>query len=486
MDNFFDDDPHSQKLAQYLLGPTFEKAQPRLSRLGALAAGPVDQWAAICDKQSPQHVPFDRSGNRIDDIVHHPAYRALEAVAYGEGCVAASYDPSFEPEHGGKRHTYGLLLGYLFSQSEAGLYCPVCMTDGLARLLEQFAPAELRDRFVPRLASTNAANHLTGAMFLTEKQGGSDVGLNSTMAVRDGEHWRLYGDKWFCSNVDADLVAVLARPEGSQPGTRGLGLYLMPKVGLDGLRNHYRINRIKEKLGVRSMASGEVTLDGAFAWQLGGPGEGFLMMAEMINLSRLYNAVTSAAIMRRALNEAKAWCSERITFGRTLRDHPLVAHQLQELEQHSLGATAMVFEVARLLDKVDAGQATDDEKRLWRILTPIAKYFTAKQAVMMASECMELIGGNGYIEDWPMARLLRDAQVLPIWEGASNICVLDVGRAIRKESGHLALADSLERLGENGEPFRTPPDSDVALRQWSDAAAKAYQRAAARAVWQIG
>jgi len=484
MDNFFD--TTTRKLAEYLLGDSFGEAEPRLQRLGSLAAGPVDQWAAICDRQPPELVSHDRNGERIDEVAHHPAYRAMEAVAYGEGCVAASYDEGFKSEHGGRRHSYGLLLGYLFSQGEAGLYCPVCMTDGMARLLELHGSQALRDRFIPRLASTNASNHLTGGMFLTEKQGGSDVGLNTTQAVPDGEGWRLTGDKWFCSNVDADLVAVLARPDGSPAGTKGLGLYVMPKIGLDGQRNHYRINRLKDKLGTRSMATGEVTLEGAFAWELGGPGQGFRMMTDMINLSRLYNAVTAAAVMRRAYNEAKSWCAERVTFGRRLQDHPLVVHQLAELDRESLGATAMAFQVAVLMDKVDAGEATPDEQRLWRILTPMTKYFTAKQAVALTSECLELVGGNGYVEDWPMARFLRDAQVLPIWEGATNICVLDVGRTIRKESAHLALADALDAWGEDGQPFREAPDSDVALRQWSDAAARVVQRAAIRMVWGEG
>jgi alkylation response protein AidB-like acyl-CoA dehydrogenase len=423
-----------QIVAKRVLGPeAYERARPRLERVGALALGPVAEWAAIADKQSPVLVNFDRTGERVDRLVFHPAYREMEKVFYGEGCVAASYDPKFAPEHGGAPHSLGLLIGYLLAQGEGGLFCPVCMTDGAARLLVKFdKQGQMRDRLVPRLAATDIDKLYTGAMFLTEKQGGSDVGMNETVARKDGAGWRLTGQKWFCSNAGADVIMALGRPEGAPPGTPGLGLYVMPRLTDDGKPNRYRMDRLKDKLGVRSMPTAEITLEGAFAWELGGPGEGFKQMTEMLNLSRLYNAVTSMAILARALHEARLWASDRVAFGKKLVEHEMLKDQLEAWEAEKQGGLAMVFEATRLMDRADAKKATDDEKNLLRVLLPLAKLHTAKQAVRGTSECLEVLGGNGYVEDWPLARMLRDAQVLPIWEGASNVMALDVLRACRK------------------------------------------------------
>jgi alkylation response protein AidB-like acyl-CoA dehydrogenase len=448
-------DPALQWIAQSLLGSHYEAAKPRLERMGEQALGPVDAWAAVLDRHPPELVVRDRNGDRIDEIALHPHYRDSEGVAYGGGCVAASYDPAFVPEHGGARHSLGLLLGYLYAQGESGIYCPLCMTDGTARLLEKFdRTGLLKDRFIPRLAATDMTQLFTGAMFLTERQGGSDVGLNNTRAVPDGDGFRLYGEKYFCSNANADLIMVLARPDGAPAGTKGLGLYVMPRVTDDGQRNHYRYERLKDKFGTRSMATAEITLDGAFAWQLGEPGQGFKQMAEMLNLSRLYNAVASAALITRSVAEARQWCATRISFGKPIAEHPMVADQLQALEAERLGAMAMVFAAVQILDRTDAGTASDEEKALLRILLPLAKMHTAKQAVRCTSEAMELVGGAGYMEDWPLPRLLRDAQVLPIWEGCSNILALDALRAaahgcegaldalIGQPSGIVAAGDS--------------------------------------------
>jgi alkylation response protein AidB-like acyl-CoA dehydrogenase len=424
------EDAAFQQVAQALLGSHYEAARPRLARMGEQALGPVDAWAATLDRHPPELVVRDRYGERIDEIRLHPDYRRSESVAYGEGCVAASYDPTFVREHGGARHSLGLLLGFLYAQGESGIYCPLCMTDGTARLLEKFDQGgKLKARFIPRLAATDMAQLFTGAMFLTERQGGSDVGLNTTRAVPDGDGFRLYGEKYFCSNANADLIMVLARPDGAPAGTKGLGLYVMPRITDDGERNRYRYERLKDKFGTRSMATAEITLDGAFAWQLGEPGQGFKQMAEMLNLSRLYNAVASAALVTRSAREARTWCESRVSFGKPIAQHAMVADQLQALEAERLGAIAMVFAAAQLLDRSDAGTASDEEKALLRVLLPLTKMHTAKQAVRCTSEAMELIGGAGYMEDWPMPRLLRDAQVLPIWEGCSNILALDALRA---------------------------------------------------------
>ncbi|MCA2982001.1 MAG: acyl-CoA dehydrogenase family protein [Myxococcaceae bacterium] len=447
---WFEGEAAVQRLLERQLGPAFEKAKPRLQRMGERAANEGAAWAHTADHEGPRLVTHDRAGTRVDDIEYHPSYRALQALGYGGGIIAATYDPTLSQERGQAPRALTFGLGYLFAQAEAGLFCPICMTDGAARLLAKFGTPSLRERFVPRLASTNLERLYTGAMFLTEKAGGSDVGQVSTVAKGGagvpGEAVTLHGDKWFCSNVDADVIMILARPEGAGPGTKGLGLYVLPRTLDDGRRNRFRIERLKDKLGERSFPTGEVTLDGAQAYLLGGPGQGFHQMAEMLNLSRLYNAIASVAVMRRSVTEALEWAEQRVAFGRRIIEHPLLTETLLDLASEQRVALAWAFRGVELLDRLDGGTASDVERRTLRVLTPLLKYVLGKWAVRLASEGLEVLAGNGYIEDWPMARVLRDAQVLPIWEGTTNILVLDAFRALRKEGAHEVLFAELERL----------------------------------------
>jgi len=446
---WFDSEAALGRVMTRQLGATWEKARPRLQKMGEQAANEGARWAMEADRNGPKLVTHDRTGARVDEIDYHHSYRALQQLGYGGGIIAASYAPALEAERGQAPKTLTFGLGYLFAQAEAGMYCPVCMTDGAVSLLQKFATEELKQRFIPRLSSTDLRTLYTGAMFLTEKQGGSDVGQITTVAKGGqgvpGETVQLFGDKWFCSNVDADVIMILARPEGAQPGTRGLGLYVLPRTLENGQRNAYRVNRIKEKLGERSFPSGEVTLDGATAYLLGGPGQGFHQMAEMLNLSRLYNAIASIGVMRRAVVEAIEWSEERVAFGKRVIEHPLQAETLMDMACEQRVAMNWAFRGVALMDKLETGRASEEERRTLRMLTPLLKYVLGKQAVSLASEGVESLGGNGYIEDWPMARVLRDAQVLPIWEGTTNILVLDTFRALKKESGHEVLFAELQR-----------------------------------------
>ncbi|MFO0593996.1 MAG: acyl-CoA dehydrogenase family protein [Myxococcaceae bacterium] len=491
--NWFDSEVAFTKLMARQLGAAFEKGKPRLQRMGDQAANEGARWAMEADRNGPKLVTHDRSGERIDEIDYHHSYRALQQMGYGGGIVAATFDPALAPERGEapKALTFG--LGYLFAQAEAGLFCPICMTDGAATLLKKFATPALQQKFIPRLGTTDLSRLYTGAMFLTEKQGGSDVGQISTVAKggkgEPGEAVKLYGDKWFCSNVDADVIMILARPEGAPPGTKGLGLYVLPRHGEDGKRNGYRVNRIKEKLGERSFPSGEVTLDGATAYLLGGPGQGFHQMAEMLNVSRLYNAIASIGVMRRSVVEAIAWAEERVAFGKKVINHALMSETLMDMASEQRLAMNWAFRGVQLMDRVDAGKASEEERRALRMITPLLKYVLGKWAVSVASEGVEALGGNGYIEDWPMARVLRDAQVLPIWEGTTNILVLDTFRALKKESGHEAMFAEIARglgdapsdlQGELGRSFdelkaalgelMNDPRGEHAWRDWTDRA----------------
>jgi acyl-CoA dehydrogenase len=445
--NFYRQDPVLQGLLSRLLADgALEWIAPQLLRMGALAAGPLDALARQADRKPPEHWPFDRFGNRVDAIEYHPAYREMERIAYGSGMIGLKYDPEVRRRFPGAGQTLGFALSFLFAQAESGLYCPVCMTDGAARVIEKLGSPEQRERLVPRLAATDPDRLLRGAMFLTEKQAGSDVGNLATRAVPDGERFRLHGEKWFCSNVDAEVILTLARPSGAAPGTRGLGLFLVMRDLPGGRRNAFRIERLKEKLGVRSMATGEVVLEGAEAERVGPIDDGFKGMAEMINLSRLYNAFASVAIARRAIYESTRYLRARQVFGAPGIAHALNRELLADLNAEEIAAKHLVFRVAALLDRADAGSAVDG--RRVRALTPLAKLSTAKLSVWAASEGIELHGGNGYIEDFPMPRLLRDAQVLPVWEGTTNILVLDVLRACRKEDADRILSEDVRAQAE--------------------------------------
>ncbi len=493
--SFWESEGALGSVMKHQLGGAFEWARPRLMTMGARCANEGSDWAQLADHQGPRLVTHDHTGNRIDEIEYHPSYRWLQQLGYGGGIVAATYDPALKAERGDapKALTFG--LGYLFAQAEAGMYCPVCMTDGAGRLLVMHGTKALQQRFIPRLASMEMEKLYTGAMFLTEKEGGSDVGQVKTVAKGSGEKVTLHGDKWFCSNVDADVIMILARPEGAAAGTRGLGLYLLPRTLDDGkTRNGYRIDRIKDKLGERSMPTGEVTLLGAEAYLLGGPGQGFHQMTDMLNLSRLYNAVASVACMRRAVVEAIAWARERVAFGKKVIEHPLMTEVLLDMAAEERAALHWAFRGVALLDKVDGGRATEEEKRTVRLLTPLLKYVLGKRAVEVCSEGVEALGGNGYIEDWPLARVLRDAHVLPIWEGTTNVLVLDAFRAVRKEAAHEMLFAEVERCTAEAPPdlqarigelldevkaalvtLSGDPKAEHALRDWTDRAALLWQ-----------
>ncbi len=448
------------------LGPAYETAKPRLVHMGDQAANEASRWAAEADRNTPKLVTHDRTGARIDEIDYHHSYRQLQQLGYGGGIVAASYNPALAPERGQAPRALTFGLGYLFAQAEAGMYCPVCMTDGAASLLQKHGTPALQQRFIPRLSATQMDQVFTGAMFLTEKQGGSDVGQVTTVAKGGsgvpGEAVQLFGDKWFCSNVDADVIMILARPEGAGPGTRGLGLYVLPRTLENGQRNAFQVNRIKDKLGERSFPSGEVTLNGATAYLLGGPGQGFRQMAEMLNLSRLYNAIASVAVMRRSVVEALEWAEAREAFGKRVINHPLMAETLMDMACEQRLALNWSFRGVELMDQVETGRASEGDRRLMRMITPLLKYVMGKLAVSLASEGVEALGGNGYIEDWPMARVLRDAQVLTIWEGTTNILVLDTFRALKKDGPEALFAELGRGISES------PADLQPRLTQLFD------------------
>ena len=448
--NFYRADPMlADVLRLYLPEALFDHIDPHLDRLGGLAGGHLDNCARQADRHGPVLHHRDRFGRDAQWIEYHPAYRELESAAYGEfGIHAMSHRKGIL----GWPQTYPSVakhaFTFLFNQAEFGMGCPINVTDGAARLLSRFGDDALKAKYLDGLTQTDMALLTQGGQFMTEKEGGSDVGKLTTRAVHDGDRWRLHGEKWFCSNADAKVVMLLARPEGAVGGTRGVGLFLMPRFLDDGSPNHYRIVRLKDKLGTRSMASGEIKLEGAIAYAVGNLDRGFVQMAEMVNWSRLSNGVKSAALMRRAHHDANTVARNRVVFGQRIIDMPLARRQLMKIMLPTEQAISLSFATADALDRAEAG--SQDAAAVLRVLTPTLKYRATRDARKVCGDAMEMRGGIGYIEEFATPRLLRDAHLGSIWEGTGNIVALDaLTRAVGRHGADAALsADLHARIGD--------------------------------------
>jgi alkylation response protein AidB-like acyl-CoA dehydrogenase len=449
--NFYRADPSLADLLRiHLSNKLFKHIEPHLDRLGGLVGGRLDECGRIADRHGPVLHPRDKFGRDTQTIEYHPAYRELENAAFGEfGIHAMSHRKGIL----GWPDTYPVTakhaFTFLFNQAEFGMGCPINVTDGAAKLLSRFGDEALKAKYLDGLTQTDMSKLTQGGQFMTEKEGGSDVGKLASTAVQEGDHWRLTGEKWFCSNADAKVVMLLARPEGAGPGTRGVGLFLMPRFLDDGSQNHYRIVRLKDKLGTRSMASGEIKLEGAIAYSVGRLDRGFVQMAEMVNSSRLSNGVKSTALMRRAWHDAMAVARGRVVFGSRISDLPLARRQLMKITLATEQALSMSFLTADALDRAEGG--SQDAAALLRILTPTLKFRSTRDARKVCGDAMEMRGGVGYIEEFATARLLRDAHLGSIWEGTGNIVALDaLTRAIGRHGADSALgADLHARLDDS-------------------------------------
>jgi alkylation response protein AidB-like acyl-CoA dehydrogenase len=442
--NFYRADPALTDLLRlHLPEALFRHIEPHLDRLGGLAGGYLDECARLADRHTPVLHQRDKFGSDTQYIEYHPAYRELEKAAFGEFGIHAL---SIRKGIMGWPDKYPVVakhaFTFLFNQTEFGMGCPINVTDGCAKLLNNFGSEALKAKYLDGLTQTDMSKLTQGGQFMTEKEGGSDVGTLTTTAVQEGDHWRLHGEKWFCSNADAKVVMLLARPEGAGPGTRGVGLFLMPRYLDDGSQNHYRIVRLKDKLGTRSMASGEIKFEGAIAYAVGKLDRGFVQMAEMVNSSRLSNGVKSTALMRRAYHDAMTVAKNRVVFGQRIIDLPLARRQLMKIALPTEQALSMSFLTADALDRAEAG--SQDAAALLRILTPTLKFRATRDARKVCGDALEMRGGIGYIEEFATSRLLRDAHLGSIWEGTGNIVAIDtLKRAVGRHGAEAALAADL-------------------------------------------
>jgi alkylation response protein AidB-like acyl-CoA dehydrogenase len=451
--NFYSADQGLRDLLGLYLEPDWlQRMEPHFHRMGELAGGRLDELADIADKHPPVLHARDRFGRDEDWIEYHPAYREMEKIAFGDfGMHAMSHRAGVlgMPEPAPPIVKYAFT--YLFVQAEFGLMCPISMSDTSNLTIRTFGSPALKKLLLDRLLSTDMTVMLKGAQFMTEKAGGSDVGAIETEAEPVGmgpdgiERWRIWGDKWFCSHADADVTVMLARPRGAAAGTKGLALFALPRRLEDGSRNAYRVVRLKDKLGTRSMASGEVRLDGAIAYLVGDVANGFKQMMNQVNLSRLSHGVRAAAMMRRCLNEALVVARHRRAFGSTIDAFPLLRRQLMKIMVPTEQALSMSLWSAAVMGRAHAGDRGAAE--LLRILTPVFKFRACRDNIPVAAHALEVRGGTGYIEEWANARLVRDAQIGTLWEGTSNINALDViARAVGKANGHRALQAAIDEV----------------------------------------
>ena len=436
-----------------------------LQALGAkLGEAATLELGRLANVHGPVLQQFDRGGRRIDEVEFHPAWHALMTLMIEAGAHSAPWEGARAGAQVARAAQY-----LLFGQVENGAQCPVTMTYASVPALCQ--AGAIADKWLPKIlarqydARSLPIEHKRGALIgmgMTEKQGGTDVRANTTRATlldpvearaRFGDEganaWRIVGHKWFFSAPQSDAHLILAQTDDE--GSAGLSCFFLPRYLPDGSRNAIRVQRLKDKLGNRSNASSEVEFCDAVAWPVGAIGRGIPTILDMGRHTRLDCVVGTASIMRAALTHALHHARGRSAFGRRLAEQPLMQNVLADLALESEAATAFALRLARCFDEAGADPA---QALLARVLTPAGKYWICKRGPGFGAEAMEVMGGNGYVEDGPLARLYRELPVNSIWEGSGNVMCLDLLRAFGKSpAAHAALAAELAMAGDADADF---------------------------------
>ncbi|MGH8041767.1 MAG: acyl-CoA dehydrogenase family protein [Rudaea sp.] len=401
-----------------------------LTDLGEYAAS---AWALARTRprNEPQLTQWDAWGERVDRIELTPAWIAAQPLAARHGMVAAGH----ENTHGTHARVHQFALVYLFHCASEFYTCPLAMTDGAATALKASGNQRLLERALPHYLSRDPEQFWISGQWMTETAGGSDVAGTETVAREEKGHWRLYGRKWFTSAINAQTALALARPTGVAAGSDALALFYLEPRKPDGRWRNIVIDRLKDKLGTRELPTAEIHLNGTPAELVGEARNGVRQIAPMLSITRTWNAVGALATMRRCVALTRDYANRRVTFGQPLAAQPLFQDTLADMQAEFEAAFHLVFFVTELLGRAQTGQADESQQNLLRLITPLAKLWTGKLAVAIAAEACEGIGGMGYIEDSGVPQLLRDAQVWPIWEGASNVQALDFLRAFRNAGG---------------------------------------------------
>ena len=474
--NWYRTDPSLQLTMAYYLQPDeLAFAEPHLNRIGELMGGPVARWAEETDRNPPRLERYDRWGHDISRVVQPPSFTESKRAV-----LAAQRALRDDARRAGANPSLPLFASnYLLNQADIGMGCALGTGGNMVKsLVAAYAPADVRDHVLAKFASGEWEGET--AQLLTERTGGSDLGALETTATRHGDAWLINGFKWFASNCDGEVFVVLAKPEGAPDSTRGVATFLVLRTRRDGSRNGVRVRRLKDKLGTRSVASGEVELVDAEAFLLSGElgeqagqagphdGKGLGRMMELTNAARLGIALFALGNARRALVESLCYARRRRAFGDSLIDKPLMRRKLAEMIVDVEAAQALVFDSTGFANHQQPSAVRQ------RVAVPVTKLKVCRLGITMASDAIEIHGGNGYIETWPVARLLRDAQVNTIWEGPDNILCLDVRRGIERMRAHEPL---LARLRDavsvsddedtTGLVRRRIEDLDAAITAWT-------------------
>ncbi len=418
-----------EHLERMLPAEILTRFEPVYRELGERAGGELYRASLADQPNEPKHVMWDAWGERVDRIEVTEVWKVAQRLSAEYGLVAAGYDA----ELGSHARTHQHAMNYLVQASLDTYSCPLAMTDGAARVLLDSGDAALIDHALPKLLSRDPDTMWTSGQWMTERIGGSDVSQTETIAKRDGDGWRLFGTKWFTSASTSEMAITLARPEGNPPGGHGLAVFYLELRDQEGRLRDIQVNRLKDKLGTRKLPTAELTLAGTPARLVGDPKSGIRGITPMLNITRTWNTVAAATGMRRAVALAVDYAGRREAFGTPLRKMPLHVDTLAGLVAEAEGAFMMAFRLVELLGRTETGEANAAERAVLRFLTSIAKLTTGKQAVAVASETLECFGGAGYVHDTGLPRLLTDAQVLPIWEGTTNVLSLDSLKVLRKE-----------------------------------------------------
>ncbi len=438
--NFYDVTPNLARWLRARLGDEgLRGIEPRLREFGATVATVVEPSVGALELRPPSLAPADSLGREPQRVAFDPEYAQAGRAVWASGVAGA---PAFEQ---------ATLLYLLAHAGEGGHTCPAVCTAGLIRALRRHGSPELQECFLPALLEPDYDRCQRGAQFLTEVQGGSDVGANRVEAVPEGELWRISGEKWFCSVADADQFLLTARPRGAPAGTRGIGCFLVPRRLPDGSANGFRLRRLKDKLGTRALATGEIEFTDALGHAIGAPEEGFRIAAgTVLNTSRWLNAIGSTGLMRRAYLEAASFSRLRTAFGRPIADYPLVRENLAVMRVEEQAALASTLELTALVEAIDAGTADSKDLAWHRILVNANKFVTSLAATRCVRRGIEALGGNGTIEDFsPLPRLYRDAIVFESWEGTHNVLCEQVLRdLVRLDALELVLERVRSRLPE--------------------------------------
>jgi alkylation response protein AidB-like acyl-CoA dehydrogenase len=434
--NQYRDDPLLDGwLRRALPADVLRSIEPELDELGGVAGGDLYRLQLADRPNEPSLVQWDPWGNRVDALEVSPLWREAERLTVRHGLVATAYERTL----GRYARLAQFAKVYLFHPSSDVYTCPLAMTDGAARTLLESGNQALIARAVPHLTSRDPATFWTSGQWMTETTGGSDVGRSQTRAVAQDGAWRLYGRKWFTSAVTSQMALTLARPEGNPPGGKGLAMYFVEVRDAEGRLNGIRVDRLKDKLGTRKVPTAELLLDGCRAELVGQPVNGTRAIEPMLGVTRMWNSVCAVAFMRRGLALARSYAARREVFGAPLARQPLHADTLAALEAETWGAFLLTFLLVELAGRAESGEIDDQQRALLRLVTPLTKLVTGKQAVSVVSEVIESFGGAGYVEDTGLPQLLRDTQVLPIWEGTTNVLSLDALLRSDLDAGLAAL-----------------------------------------------